>query len=84
MANAAPLPIRLGALLRRHRGNQRQADIAAAVGIAINSLSDFELGKCTPSVPVFLALIRALQIDLAEITALLEDNDPEPANGKAA
>lgn len=76
---------RLGALLRAHRGNRRQQDIADQLGIADSTYSDYERGVVAPSLPMLLLLLDVLGITAAEVLALIDgDNDDEPNGAEVA
>ena len=69
---------RFGALLREHRGDRRQIPVAHAAGVSNTTYSDYERGLSLPSLRVALQLLHILDIDPAEVLALLR---PEPNGG---
>lgn len=75
---------RLGALLRAHRGDRTQVDVAGLLGISDSTYSDYERGVAAPSLPMLLLLLDVLGIQAADIIALLEGHHDDEPNGVAA
>lgn len=79
MPETPPFAERLGTLLREHRGKRTQTEVAATLGIADSTYSDYERGNITPSLAMLVTLLEVLAIDANEILALIVgDNDDEP------
>ena len=68
---------RLGALLRRARGERTMLDVALAARISPETLRKIESGRvATPSFPTIAALAEVLGLSLDEVWA--EVRQPEP------
>lgn len=60
----------LGATLRAARGQRSMSEIAAASGVAVETLRKIETGRiATPAFFTIAALAQALDLDLAELAA---------------
>lgn len=76
---------RLGALLRVHRGERTQVEVAESLGISNSTYSDYERGNIAPSIPMLLLLLEVLHIGADELIALIEgDPDDEPNGASVA
>lgn len=76
---------RLGTLLREHRGERTQVEVAGELGISDSTYSDYERGNITPSLEMLVNLLGVLGIDAAEVLNLMDgDGDDEPNGAKAA
>jgi putative transcriptional regulator len=63
----------------RERLGLTQADLAAAAGVAKNTVSRIERGEYEPAVSTFLALAKALGVSLSELAGELEVSARPPA-----
>ena len=81
MPESSTFAHRLGALLRERRGGRTQADVSASVGISDSTYSDYERGNITPSFEMLLSLFEVLDIDAAELLAILDGDDDDEPNG---
>ncbi|MCP2264113.1 helix-turn-helix transcriptional regulator [Promicromonospora thailandica] len=69
---------RLGALLRRARGDRPMLDVALAAGVSPETLRKIETGRvATPAFPTVAALADVLGLSLDELWS--EVSRPEPA-----
>jgi transcriptional regulator with XRE-family HTH domain len=71
------LLLKFGSLVRQYRLelDRTQQDLAATLGIAQSSYSAYETGLAFPTVPILLMLLRELEIPLADLVALVSDDD---------
>jgi transcriptional regulator with XRE-family HTH domain len=71
---------RFGLLIRRRRRELdiTQAALSATLGISQPAISSWEHGGSLPTAQALLGLLRALQLDIADVVALL-DPDGEAA-----
>ena len=51
-----------GATLRGKRGEMSLTELAKKTGLSVSYLCDVEKGRCAPSFPVVIRLIKALEI----------------------
>lgn len=58
---------------RQAKGMSKQ-ELATTLGVTVNSLSDFERGRITPSYPVFCRLIEILEVSPDILLAESLDN----------
>jgi transcriptional regulator with XRE-family HTH domain len=63
----------------RERIGLTQADLAAAAGVAKNTVSRIERGEYEPAVSTLLALAKALAVSLSELAGELEVRAHQPA-----
>jgi transcriptional regulator with XRE-family HTH domain len=71
---------RLGAALRRARGDRSMVDVAVAAGIPVETLRKIETGRiATPAFFTVAALGGVLGLDLALLAADLEPADAATA-----
>ncbi|GAA2403449.1 helix-turn-helix transcriptional regulator [Streptomyces glaucosporus] len=67
---------RLGALLRRARGDRSMAEVAAAAGVSAETLRKIETGRApTPAFFTVAALAAALGMSLDELAAACAPED---------
>ncbi|WP_037577658.1 helix-turn-helix domain-containing protein [Phaeacidiphilus oryzae] len=75
---------RLGALLRRARGERSMVEIAAAAGVSAETLRKIETGRApTPAFFTIAALATALGLSLDELLAACAET-PDWTGGDAA
>jgi len=69
----------------RRKRDLTQGQLAAAAGVPVGTLRDYEQGKRTPLFPNVLKLAKALGVDCT-VFAECDDMtaDPPPAKGKGA
>jgi hypothetical protein len=71
---------RLGAALRRARGDRSMVEVAAAAGVPVETLRKIETGRvATPAFFTVAALGSALGLDLAALAELAADAATGPA-----
>lgn len=68
----------------RHAQDRPQKEICDTIGVRQSSYSQWEKGQCLPTVPMFLKLIRELDINIADIYGVLDGVDGNAAEGEAA
>lgn len=72
--------LRFGTFIRTRRlavGVTQEA-LAERIGITQPSVSAWERGEAVPTAQALLGVLRALELDIAEVVALLDD-EPEAA-----
>lgn len=74
---------RLGILLREHRGDRTQIEVAGTLGISDSTYSDYERGNTTPSLQMLVTLLDVLAIDANEVLGLILGDD-EPNGSEVA
>ena len=71
---------RLGALLRRYRGDRTPAEVSAASGVSLEALRKIETGRVpTPAFFTVAALAHALDVPLERLVTELADASDGPA-----
>ncbi|RMI45023.1 helix-turn-helix domain-containing protein [Streptomyces triticirhizae] len=76
---------RLGALLRRARGERSMVEIAAAAGVSAETLRKIETGRApTPAFFTIAALATAVGLSLDQLAAEAADFAPDEAASLAA
>jgi len=73
--------LRFGAFIRARRlaAGVTQEALAERIGISQPSISAWERGEAVPTAQALLGALRALKLDIAEVVALLDDDEPEAA-----
>ena len=76
---------RLGALLRRARGDRSMLRTALDARVSPETLRKIETGRvATPAFPTVAAIAGVLGLSLDAVWAEVNRADPEPASGAAA
>lgn len=72
---------RFGRLIRRRRRELEitQANLALGLRISQPSVSSWEHGESVPTAQALLGLLRALELDIADVLALLDEPNGEAA-----
>lgn len=82
MANTSvPFPTGLGRLVRLRRQwlDRTQKEVARTIGITQSALCSWEREQSIPTLIPFLTLLRELDVDIADVYAVIDAQ--EPANG---
>lgn len=76
----------LGDRLKQLRGNTRQADLAAALGMAQTTLSNYETGRNEPSIEVLRTFVSHFSVNLRWLMfgegPIREGEDAEPKSAE--
>lgn len=66
-------------LLLRNRSGKRQADIASVTGMSTSQISRYENGRELPNLVTLVKYLFAVDADLRDVAAVLEDEPPRPS-----
>ena len=77
----APFAFRFGHFVqsRRRELGITQEQLAETLGISQPAISSWERGGSSPTASALLGLLRALQLELADVVAILDGPDDEAA-----
>lgn len=87
MVNQSPdFAVALGGMLRRRRRwlDITQKELCGRLGITQSAYCTWEKGQSVPTLIPFLAAIRALNIDIADVYRVLDGAEPNGGENEAA